>query len=1000
MVEIPVRPPRFLGEKVPYRKQTMQENIQSALPGYTVEQVNGQYVAKANTVEYISERRGANRTMSSYVPDELVISPEGQVLKETKRGVYKSDVFEHGQTQDVYESEVTDYQAQSRFTFGKRDLKSGRETIRQTSSLVGGVYKERRIIDQDTKEYELSKRTEEQATLIREQGFLVRRTEKYAVAGMTEPQRQQYYKLKAQQRTAEFSMDAKAQRIARDETQKFQKELQNESSKYVQDIVQKQSERIKESEPQPKPFTTFVSTEPQTSQGQTFQVQSFNPSSPTTRTDLGSKPFLVGGKLPTGSLQEAEKPTGFGVTNRVQDILNLRSSRARAEGKDLSGYGYALAEFGVSVPIGGAKMIYSLMPQNLPETVANVVNPESYRQAGVELATRPTKFSGELVGSVLMSYGFGKGIQAVGTNRKAYNEQRNLGSQSNVVSGSSGTQEFQSKLIQDKGVDIEILNKERLNFLKTKEGKGDYTGTVFASKKVIQDGKVVETPSIEKIGTTIYGSPSPNLGKGFFRQEVTETRGVVSARTIAETGEIKISSSTQQTLSKPQIIATSKWLPGDIRQVTVKGGVPYVPDLFGQGLRPYNSQEFSLSTVYGTEYVKVGLSPDVQSAVGNLRMNYLKDVSSPFGSVTINTRGSPGVQRTLYPKEIVIVRKHGTYPTPAIRPSSDVVVVNKPATDFLVGSESKSVLVQEVAPQKYATAGEVLEGTTKVYPKYQLSSSKQVSTKMELPQFEPAQQTVPQSYLNGRGYSVAGLISFPKSESIQSPKVSSVQFSVMKEESVVQPKPSFRTEGTLRLVPGSISISKNEAKGEYSTISKPISILRSENVLRNETVTETKLDTKLQLDLMLDLNTVTRTTTKIGTRTPPPPIPPEIPPVDFMTKPSDGIKKGSSYSVQVRSKGSFKEVGKATTLKEAFGIGKQKVLTTASASFRVVPATKGENVFVAGSGLLPKNLFYSSKKEPGVFIQRREARISTAGEKREITFKGIQMRRNKNIFGR
>jgi len=50
--------------------------------------------------------------------------------------------------------------------------------------------------------------------------------------------------------------------------------------------------------------------------------------------------------------------------------------------------------------------------------------------------------------------------------------------------------------------------------------------------------------------------------------------------------------------------------------------------------------------------------------------------------------------------------------------------------------------------------------------------------------------------------------------------------------------------------------------------------------------------------------------------------------------------------------------------------------------------------------VLPSKTFYSSKKEPGVFIQRREARISSPGEKREITFKGIQMQRNKNIFGR
>jgi len=56
-----------------------------------------------------------------------------------------------------------------------------------------------------------------------------------------------------------------------------------------------------------------------------------------------------------------------------------------------------------------------------------------------------------------------------------------------------------------------------------------------------------------------------------------------------------------------------------------------------------------------------------------------------------------------------------------------------------------------------------------------------------------------------------------------------------------------------------------------------------------------------------------------------------------------------------------------------------------------------------GRGYLNKNTFYESKREKGVFIQRREKRISSSGEKGEITFKGIMSSRkgkSKNkLFG-
>jgi hypothetical protein len=130
-----------------------------------------------------------------------------------------------------------------------------------------------------------------------------------------------------------------------------------------------------------------------------------------------------------------------------------------------------------------------------------------------------------------------------------------------------------------------------------------------------------------------------------------------------------------------------------------------------------------------------------------------------------------------------------------------------------------------------------------------------------------------------------------------------------------------------------------------------------------------------------------------------------VPNSPVLTSPIYGSKgKGrGGYEVLVRSKGIFKRVATTKTVGEAFTAGRMKVQNTAAASFKVKPINQGENINAAGKRLLPSNVYYESKKEPGTFIQRREKRISTAGEKREITFKGIFSQKTKTarrgIFG-
>lgn len=113
------------------------------------------------------------------------------------------------------------------------------------------------------------------------------------------------------------------------------------------------------------------------------------------------------------------------------------------------------------------------------------------------------------------------------------------------------------------------------------------------------------------------------------------------------------------------------------------------------------------------------------------------------------------------------------------------------------------------------------------------------------------------------------------------------------------------------------------------------------------------------------------------------------------------ISKGR-YQVEVRRRGMFRPVGIFKSPREAFLKGKTVVQMGAGASLRVRPVDGPQNLFSVASKILPSKIFRRSEKEPGVYIQRRQFRISTAGEKGEITYRGLaklrQMGKKKSIF--
>lgn len=134
-------------------------------------------------------------------------------------------------------------------------------------------------------------------------------------------------------------------------------------------------------------------------------------------------------------------------------------------------------------------------------------------------------------------------------------------------------------------------------------------------------------------------------------------------------------------------------------------------------------------------------------------------------------------------------------------------------------------------------------------------------------------------------------------------------------------------------------------------------------------------------------------------RGPKPPITPSVPewtPTPETPPPIKLELKGlrsvgtKGFKLLVRRKGEFKELGRYKEQAQAESKGFEVLTKTAAASFKVTDvAGRKLKVMSYRQGFAP------SKREQYVLIQQREQRIKTAGEKEEITYKGIRARRLK-----
>lgn len=195
---------------------------------------------------------------------------------------------------------------------------------------------------------------------------------------------------------------------------------------------------------------------------------------------------------------------------------------------------------------------------------------------------------------------------------------------------------------------------------------------------------------------------------------------------------------------------------------------------------------------------------------------------------------------------------------------------------------------------------------------------------------------------------------------------------------------------------------KIEQEINFRPISKVETNIKSQNKVQQRV--ETKVQQKIETNVLQDIKQEIKQTKIPKVRNIfAPKIKKQIPIVPKPKLGSMNLKqtKEAGFDVLVRRKGIFEKITTNPLSKsQAINYGAFRVSNEASASFKVVPTSQKATGSFSGSSNLFSN-FYKSKKEQGVFVQKRSNRIGSFGEKQQITFKGIQAKRmKKGLFGR
>lgn len=124
-------------------------------------------------------------------------------------------------------------------------------------------------------------------------------------------------------------------------------------------------------------------------------------------------------------------------------------------------------------------------------------------------------------------------------------------------------------------------------------------------------------------------------------------------------------------------------------------------------------------------------------------------------------------------------------------------------------------------------------------------------------------------------------------------------------------------------------------------------------------------------------------------------------PTPFTFKKKKDNKRTTAYKVLVKKKGIFQEItSNPLTKSEALKLGRNITSEASSASFKLKPINVSEEQIRSANTFGKIGSSREFYQKDNVFIQKRRFRIGSIGEKREITFKGIQANKQRNVFGK
>lgn len=1143
MAEVPVRPPRFLGEKVPYREQSTQERIQQNLPDYEVVSSNGGYIARAKSKEYTAEKDKSKNLVrkATYVPHEIVLDSQGQTVKEIKRGLYYEDTWSDGWSKSPFVKEETDYSKQTRYTYEARELKSGRETIRQTSSLVGGRLKEKPVIHQTSPEYD--KAVAEHKLFSKFVGDGMGYAQARQLSRATEEQRTAYFKEVAKQKNIERTSQYRAQKLQAAAQAAHQKEYGAEAQKYASDIFTKQeTERTKPPVVQtPKPVSRIQPT---------GIYDAPTPASPTTRTDMGSQLFMPSEKA-TGTM-EATQPYTYtkGIitdSKQYERQLQLESDNVVQRQIDKLKFKYedaskqidfhpVLTDVAVPFAVGTTSMVLTTAAHPV-QTFKGLLHPIETAKGIRQIASERTMakgevysisaLGGELMGAYIVGraggkvFEYGKDVYVKTGSKyippeKVFSEEVLSGKKTfpttkstakSLAAFNKGAKSYDIKVAESIVRQPELYSKtptakptklshpviQDIQAALPKENivyTGGVARRVLTGKGRIRDVDVVskspkaDAYAVAKRFPDKYEIIQHEKYPEIYRLRDRKTRKVVAdfdPSYLAEEGLFNAKSKVrvgEYNVVKPEILLKSKatqivrgkvnskypWKQGEnIQQLN-----PDIPVFKDQMVVSTASPaKLKGKTVTGkTE--KVGLedpglyvTPKSQASpyftgVGTQTAYSINPFKGLFGVPTVTEIAIKGVRT--YPQKIVIkpgfahLEKYQATQTGKgyafITKRSQVGTGDIPRQKFIL-TESTKMGGQTIKPGPRWEAGtseieavigvgetftyepKTITGKIKgfdYYTKYQgraiavreavliskgdatppsstVLSSKKIKTGQESFDVVASQGRVmtPVSYSRASALGsfkptytkpLSSAVEGYYESSIPTPRISVPSGGVV--SSVPLGSASQFVSGrsvatSVKYRPTSVRIPASSAASSASRVVSVSSIggLSSGKSFGGSSGGGSSGGGSSGGSSITSTSTVT---TPIK-----PPVPPLPPPILKATSPKR--ERREQYRVEVRRKGVFKTIAVTDTPQAAFRIGKQKVEQTAAASLRVSPVGHHEKVTGVGKGILPMTKFRQSTKEPDVFIQKRRFRISSPGEKRDITYKGIFAQRSKKRTG-